>query len=110
VLDPDFDFADMCDLPILRRHKPGPVPWEELDVDPDDFPLPRPPKPGPPTWEGLCDRQYRIRLLSSEGSGRSAGSRGGECDTARSASGCGGGERVGAGRARRPATLTGSSH
>jgi Homeodomain-like domain len=63
VLDPDFDFADMCDLPILRRHKPGPVPWDELDVDPDDFPLPRPPKPGPPTWDGLMDRQYRIRRM-----------------------------------------------
>jgi hypothetical protein len=63
VLDPDFDFADMCDLPILRR-RAGPVTWDELDVDPADVPLPRPPKPGPPTWEGLLDRQYRVRRMA----------------------------------------------
>jgi len=33
--DLDFDF-DPADLPILRRRKPGPVPWEALDVDPAD--------------------------------------------------------------------------
>jgi len=60
----DFDPSDMCDLPILRRHKSGPVPWDELDVDPDDFPLPRPPKPGPPTWDGLCDRQRRVGRMA----------------------------------------------
>jgi hypothetical protein len=61
--DLDFDF-DPADLPILRRRKPGPVPWEALDVDPADVPLPRPPKPGPPTWEGLIDRQLRVGRMA----------------------------------------------
>jgi hypothetical protein len=60
---PDLDF-DPSDLSILRRRKPGPVPWETLGVDPSDFPLPRPPKPGPPTWEGLCDRQLRVGRMA----------------------------------------------
>jgi hypothetical protein len=64
VLDLDFDPSDLSDHPITRRRKPGPVPWEALNVDPSDFPLPRPPKPGPPTWEGLLDRQYRIRRMA----------------------------------------------
>jgi hypothetical protein len=60
----DVDPSDLPDLPIMHRHKPGPVPWEALDVDPSAFPLPRPPKPGPPTWEGLIDREYRIRRMA----------------------------------------------
>jgi hypothetical protein len=61
VLDVDLDPSD---LPIMRRRKPGPVPWEALDVDPPAFPLPRPPKPGPPTWEGLIDRQLRVYRMA----------------------------------------------
>jgi hypothetical protein len=61
VLDLDFDPSE---LPILRRRKPGPAPWEELVADPSAFPLPRPPKPGPPTWEGLIDRQFRVRRMA----------------------------------------------
>jgi hypothetical protein len=64
VLDIDFDPSNLPDLPIMRRRKPGPVPWEELDVDPSDVPLPRRPRPGPPTWEGLIDRAYRIRRMA----------------------------------------------
>jgi hypothetical protein len=64
VLDLDLDPSDVLDLPIMHRRKRGPVPWEELNVDPSDFPLPRPPKPGPPTWEGLIDREYRIRRMA----------------------------------------------
>ncbi len=60
----DLDPSDLSDLPIMRRRKPGPVPWEALDVDPSDFPLPRPPKPGPPTWDGLIDRQYRVGRMA----------------------------------------------
>jgi hypothetical protein len=71
-----LDPFDLPDLPILRRRKPGPVPWEALGVDPSDFPLPRPPKPGPPTWEGLLDRQLRVGrmaflLIQGYSSGRS---------------------------------------
>jgi hypothetical protein len=64
VLDLDLDPSDVLDLPILRRRKPGPVPWDELDVDLAAFPLPRPPKPGPPTWEGLIDRQLRVNRMA----------------------------------------------
>jgi hypothetical protein len=66
VLVPDFDFdpSDLADLPIMRRRKPGPVPWDELGVDLADVPLPRPPKPGPPTWEGLIDRQLRVGRMA----------------------------------------------
>jgi Homeodomain-like domain len=60
----DLDPSDLSDLPIMRRRKPGAVPWEALDVDPSDFPLPRPPKPGPPTWDGLIDRQYRVGRMA----------------------------------------------
>jgi hypothetical protein len=64
VPDIDFDPSDLSDLPILRRRKPGPVPWEALDVDEADFRLPRPPKPGPPTWEGLIDRDFRVGRMA----------------------------------------------